>query len=55
MWLVKGHVRIFLADCPTIMSEMMKDRNPEKMAKVTEAFLKMKKFDIAELVRAYER
>ncbi len=39
---------------PTIMNDMMRDKNPEKMAKVTEAFLKMKKFDIAELKKAYE-
>jgi predicted 3-demethylubiquinone-9 3-methyltransferase (glyoxalase superfamily) len=40
---------------PTIMNDMMQDKDPEKIARVTEAFLKMKKFDIAELVRAYER
>lgn len=40
---------------PTILNDMMQEKNPEKMAKVTEAFLQMKKFDIAELKRAYER
>jgi predicted 3-demethylubiquinone-9 3-methyltransferase (glyoxalase superfamily) len=40
---------------PTIMNDMMKDKNPQKMAQVTEAFLKMKKFDIAALVKAYEK
>ena len=40
---------------PTIMKEIMADNNPEKIAAVTAAFLKMKKFDIAELKRAYER
>ena len=39
---------------PTIMNKMMKDEDPEKRARVTQAFLKMKKFDIAELERAYE-
>ena len=39
---------------PTIMNDMMQDKDPKKMARVTEAFLKMKKFDIAELVKAYE-
>ena len=39
---------------PSIMNEMMSKNEPEKLAKVTEAFLKMKKFDIAELVKAYE-
>ena len=39
---------------PTAMDEMMKDKDQEKLARVTEAFLKMKKFDIAALKRAYE-
>ena len=39
---------------PTIMDEMMGSKNQEKMARVTQAFLKMKKFDIAALKRAYE-
>ncbi|MBU4439829.1 MAG: VOC family protein [Acetobacterium sp.] len=38
---------------PTIMAEMMKDGDPEKLAKVTAAFLKMKKFDIEELTKAW--
>ncbi len=38
---------------PEMMSEMMKSKDPEKVARVTEAFLKMKKFNIAELERAY--
>ncbi len=39
---------------PTAMGKMMADGDPERMARVTQAFLKMKKFDIAELERAYE-
>lgn len=39
---------------PTVMDEMMKDKDPERLARVTEAFLKMKKFDIAELEKAYQ-
>lgn len=39
---------------PTIMDEMMGSGDEEKIARVTEAFLKMKKFDIAELKKAYE-
>ena len=31
----------------------MKDKDEKKIARVTEAFLKMKKFDIAELKKAY--
>ncbi len=39
---------------PTIMDEMPKDKDSKKIARVTEAFLKMKKFDIAKLKEAYE-
>jgi len=39
---------------PTIMNQMMKDKDPKKIARVTQAFLKMKKFDIAKLSQAYE-
>ena len=39
---------------PAAMEEIMKDKDQEKLARVTEAFLKMKKFDIAALKRAYE-
>jgi predicted 3-demethylubiquinone-9 3-methyltransferase (glyoxalase superfamily) len=39
---------------PTIMDEMFKDKDQKKIARVTEAFLQMKKFDIDTLKRAYE-
>lgn len=39
---------------PTVMDEMMREKDEEKLARVIEAFLKMKKFDIAALKRAYE-
>ena len=39
---------------PSTMEEMMRNGSKEQVARVTEAFLKMKKFDIAELERAYE-
>jgi predicted 3-demethylubiquinone-9 3-methyltransferase (glyoxalase superfamily) len=39
---------------PTVMEEMMRNGTPEQIARVTQAFLKMKKFDIAELQRAYQ-
>jgi predicted 3-demethylubiquinone-9 3-methyltransferase (glyoxalase superfamily) len=39
---------------PTAMYEMMKDKDVKKLARLTEAFLKMKKFDIATLQRAYK-
>jgi hypothetical protein len=37
------------------MNEMLKDKDKKKMAQVTEAFLKIKKFDIAKLKEAYEQ
>jgi predicted 3-demethylubiquinone-9 3-methyltransferase (glyoxalase superfamily) len=39
---------------PTAMDDMMREGTKEEIARVTEAFLKMKKFDLAELQRAYE-
>lgn len=40
---------------PTIMNDMMQDKDPKKLAQVTESFLSMKKFDIAKLIEAYEK
>lgn len=39
---------------PTIMEEMLRDGDKKRLARVTEAFLKMKKFDIEELKKAYK-
>jgi predicted 3-demethylubiquinone-9 3-methyltransferase (glyoxalase superfamily) len=39
---------------PNLMDEMLKDNDKNKIARVTEAFLQMKKFDIAKLKMAYE-
>lgn len=39
---------------PTILNKMLQDKDSEKVARVTQAFLKMKKFDIASLKRAFE-
>jgi predicted 3-demethylubiquinone-9 3-methyltransferase (glyoxalase superfamily) len=39
---------------PTAMGEMMAKGTPEQIARVTRAFLQMKKFDIAALERAYK-
>jgi len=36
------------------LGEMVQDNDRRKVARVTEAFLKMKKFDINALRRAYE-
>jgi predicted 3-demethylubiquinone-9 3-methyltransferase (glyoxalase superfamily) len=39
---------------PNDMDRMMKEGSPEQIKRVTEAFLKMKKFDLAELEKAYK-
>lgn len=39
---------------PTVMDEMLKDNDKKRIARVIEAFLKMKKFDINALKRAFE-
>jgi predicted 3-demethylubiquinone-9 3-methyltransferase (glyoxalase superfamily) len=39
---------------PTVMDKMMKDQDPDRVARVTQAFLQMKKFDLAELQRAFD-
>jgi predicted 3-demethylubiquinone-9 3-methyltransferase (glyoxalase superfamily) len=39
---------------PTLMDEMLNDNDTKKIARVTEAFLQMKKLDIAKLKEAYE-
>jgi predicted 3-demethylubiquinone-9 3-methyltransferase (glyoxalase superfamily) len=39
---------------PAAMTEMMAKGTPEQMTRVTQAFMKMKKFDIAELQRAFD-
>jgi predicted 3-demethylubiquinone-9 3-methyltransferase (glyoxalase superfamily) len=39
---------------PAVMEDMMQDKDPERLARVTQAFLKMKKFDIEALKRAYD-
>ena len=39
---------------PTGLNEMLRDHDKEKVERVTNAFLKMKKFDIRELKKAYE-
>jgi predicted 3-demethylubiquinone-9 3-methyltransferase (glyoxalase superfamily) len=40
---------------PAVLGEMLQNGAKEQIARVTQAFLKMKKFDIAELQKAYER
>jgi predicted 3-demethylubiquinone-9 3-methyltransferase (glyoxalase superfamily) len=40
---------------PTVLSDMMQDKDPEKTNRVMEAVLQMKKLDIARLQEAYGR
>jgi predicted 3-demethylubiquinone-9 3-methyltransferase (glyoxalase superfamily) len=39
---------------PAAMETMMQDTDPARLARVTQAFLRMKKFDLAALQRAYD-
>jgi predicted 3-demethylubiquinone-9 3-methyltransferase (glyoxalase superfamily) len=39
---------------PTVLEKMLSDKDRRKVARVTQAFLKMKKLDIRTLKRAYE-
>jgi predicted 3-demethylubiquinone-9 3-methyltransferase (glyoxalase superfamily) len=40
---------------PTLMNEMQRQGTPQQLERVTAAFMQMKKFDIAELERAYSQ
>lgn len=39
---------------PTVLGKMMQDQDSERLDRVTQAFLKMKKFDLAGLQRVYD-
>jgi predicted 3-demethylubiquinone-9 3-methyltransferase (glyoxalase superfamily) len=39
---------------PTILLEMIKDKDPQKAQRVMAAMLKMRKIDIATIERAYQ-
>jgi predicted 3-demethylubiquinone-9 3-methyltransferase (glyoxalase superfamily) len=39
---------------PAVMDRMMQDEDPERLDRVTHAFLQMKKFDLSALQRAYD-
>jgi predicted 3-demethylubiquinone-9 3-methyltransferase (glyoxalase superfamily) len=39
---------------PDVMDRMIQDQNPKTVDRVTQSFLSMKKFDVAELQRAYD-
>jgi predicted 3-demethylubiquinone-9 3-methyltransferase (glyoxalase superfamily) len=40
---------------PTILGELLQDKDPEKAKRVMEAMLQMKKIDVKKLKRAYEQ
>ncbi len=40
---------------PAVLTQMQKSKDKKKVARVTQAFLKMKKFDIMKLQQAYEQ
>lgn len=40
---------------PTVLTEMLKDKDPAKAKRVTEGMLQMKKIDIPTLKQAYDR
>jgi predicted 3-demethylubiquinone-9 3-methyltransferase (glyoxalase superfamily) len=50
---VKDRFRVSWQVVPDVLSEMLRDDDQEKVRRVTEAFLKMKKLDVGELKRAY--
>ena len=52
--LAQGQVRRYLAIVPIAMDEMMSTGTREQIARLTEAFLPMKRFNVAELEKAYE-
>ena len=52
-WL-KDKYGIFWQIVPFGLDDMMRRGTKEQMARVTEAFLKMKKFDLAALQKAYD-
>lgn len=52
-WL-KDKYGVFWQIVPTRMNEMMREGTPEQVDRITKAFLPMKKFDIAELEKAYK-
>ena len=54
MRLVQGPVWLSWQIAPKVLGELMNDEDSEKVARVTAAFMNMKKFDIAKLKAAYE-
>jgi predicted 3-demethylubiquinone-9 3-methyltransferase (glyoxalase superfamily) len=51
---VKDRYGISWQIVPAAMDKMMQDQDPERVARVTQAFLRMKKFDLATLQKAYD-
>jgi len=44
-----------MVDEPMIMNNMIKNKDAAKLAQVTETFLKMENFNIAEFIKIYEK
>jgi predicted 3-demethylubiquinone-9 3-methyltransferase (glyoxalase superfamily) len=51
-WL-KGRYGLSWRIVPSVMDNMLQDHDPERLARVTRAFLKMKKLDLAAPQRVY--
>lgn len=52
-WL-KDQYGVSWQDLPSDMDVMMSEGTPEQLERVTKAFLKMKKFDLVELQKAFK-
>jgi predicted 3-demethylubiquinone-9 3-methyltransferase (glyoxalase superfamily) len=51
--LVEGQVRVSWQIVPTILFEMLQDKDPQASQRVMKALFQMKKLEIAALERAY--
>lgn len=54
MWLAQGQIWPVLAIIPSVLIEMLRDEDSEKLYRVMQAMLKMNKIDIATLKHAYD-
>lgn len=54
-WINKDKYGVTWQVVPTIMVQLLQDKDPEKAERVMQAMLKMKKIDIEELKKAYNR
>ena len=54
MRLAQGQIRFVMEVVPTVLIDMLHEKDSEKSERVTEAMLKMKKIDIKTLKEAYK-